>query len=186
MKFCSECGSSNVSYSIPTGDNRDRHHCSDCGNIDYRNPKIICGCLPIYGDKILLCKRAIEPRYGYWTLPAGYMEKGETTLQGAQRETREEAEAEVEIDDLYVIYNLPHISQVYFFYRGNVVDGKYGAGEESLEVELFSQDDIPWDSLAFPTVSRSLELYFGDRSSGQYPLRVEDIIREPRNAFFEP
>lgn len=174
MKFCSECGSQ-VSVKIPEGDNRERHVCTDCGVIHYINPRIIAGTLPVYEGKVLLCRRAIEPRRGYWTLPAGFMENGETTAQAAARETIEEAEAEVDLHGLYTVFNLPHISQVYMFFRGEVIEGKYGVGVESLETQLFEEQDIPWNELAFPTIYRTLKLYFEDRKTEQYPVRIEDL-----------
>ncbi|MBV1913739.1 MAG: NUDIX hydrolase [Pseudomonadales bacterium] len=179
MKFCSQCGNS-VSMRIPEGDSYERHICDDCGVIHYQNPKIIVGCLPVYGDQVLLCKRAIEPRLGYWTLPAGFMENGETTQQGALRETWEEAQAKPVIDDLYTLFNLPHISQVYMFYLARLSEPEFAAGDESLEVKLFNEDAIPWDNLAFPVVNETLKYYFGDRKVGEYPIRVCDIERRPR------
>lgn len=170
MKFCSACGHP-VSYRIPEDDNRHRHVCDNCHTIHYQNPRIIAGCVPTVGDKILLCKRAIEPRKGYWTLPAGFMENGETTREGAQRETWEEACAQVDSLELYVMYDLPHISQVYMFYRGEVVDGKFGVGVESLDSALFSEEEIPWKELAFPVVGQTLKHFFADRKAGEYKMR---------------
>ncbi len=174
MKHCSDCGST-VSLKIPPGDSRERHVCDDCGAIHYINPRIIAGTLPVYQNKVLLCRRAIEPRKGYWTLPAGFMENGETTEQAAARETIEEAEARVNIHGLYTVFNLPHISQVYMFFLADLINGEYGVGEESLETQLFEEHEIPWKELAFPTIHRSLKLYFEDRKSDQYPVRVESI-----------
>ncbi len=128
---------------------------------------------------MLLCKRAIEPRYGLWTLPAGFMENGETTQQGAARETLEEACARVRVQDLYSLFNLPHINQVYMLFRSRLLDLDFGPGTESLEVKLFGERDIPWDELAFPVVRETLRLYFQDRPGGAYPLRSGDILREP-------
>ena len=179
MKFCSECGSQ-VQIKIPLGDNRERHVCDSCGVIHYINPRIITGTLPIYEDKVLLCRRAIEPRLGFWTLPAGFMENGETSAEAAARETLEEAEARVHIQHLYTLFNLPHISQVYLFFLADVIDGEYGVGEESLESNLFREEDIPWDELAFPTIERTLKLYFEDRKSQRFPTRVEDILPRRR------
>ncbi|MCW8196294.1 NUDIX hydrolase [Proteobacteria bacterium 005FR1] len=179
MKFCSSCGSQ-VEWRIPTGDDRERHVCGSCETIHYTNPRIITGCLPIYEDKVLLCKRAIEPRYGYWTLPAGFMENGETTAQGALRESWEEAKASIELHDLYTLFNLPYINQVYLFYRGTLNSLDFGPGVESLEVDLFKEQDIPWDELAFPVVRKTLEHYFHDRREGHYPIRTEDILFRPR------
>ena len=174
MKFCSICGTS-VSWVIPTGDNRERHVCDNpsCGTIHYQNPRIITGCLPIYEDKVLLCKRAIEPRYGLWTLPAGFLENGESTEQGASRESWEEAKANIAIDHLYTLFDLPHINQVYFLFKGQLVDMNFGPGEESLDVALFSEADIPWDQLAFRVVQKTLKYYFEDRKNKHFPLRSE-------------
>ncbi|HVL02400.1 MAG TPA: NUDIX hydrolase [Dongiaceae bacterium] len=179
MKYCSQCGNP-VSLKVPPGDNRERHVCDHCGTIHYQNPRIIAGTLPFYGDKVLLCRRAIEPRLGYWTLPAGFMENGETTSQAAARETFEEADAEVDLKGLYTLFNLPHISQVHLFFLADVIDGRHGPGTESLESRMFEEHEIPWNDLAFPTVGRTLKYYFEDRRTGDYPLRVEDITAYQR------
>ncbi len=179
MKYCSYCGNP-VSLKVPAGDNRERHVCDNCGAIHYLNPRIIAGTLPIVGDKVLMCRRAIEPRLGFWTLPAGFMENGETTQEAAARETVEEADAQVHRLALYMVFNLPHINQVYLFYRAEVIDGLFGVGVESLESRLFSEAEIPWNELAFPTVARALKHYFADRISGAYPVRVEDITYPPK------
>lgn len=170
MKFCSNCGAA-VTLKIPAGDNRERSVCDACDTIHYVNPRIIAGCLVTQGEQVLLCKRAIEPRLGYWTLPAGFMENGETTEQGAARETWEEAQAKVDLQGLYTLFSLPHISQVYLFYRGELLDNAYGAGEESLEVALFNEADIPWDELSFPVITETLKYYFADRVKGDFPAR---------------
>jgi len=177
MKFCSHCGDP-VRVLIPPGDNRPRHVCTRCGTVHYQNPKIVVGCIPEWEGKVLLCRRAIEPRYGLWTLPAGFMERGETTLAGAARETLEEANARVAVGPLYSLFNLPHIDQVYMLFRGRLLDLDFHPGEESLEVQLFAESEIPWDSLAFPVVKETLELYFRDRAAGRDGLRVGDIVRE--------
>lgn len=176
MKFCSACGGA-INLAVPQGDDRERHICSSCNTIHYQNPRIITGTLPVHGQHVLLCKRAIEPRHGLWTLPAGFMENGETTEQGAVRETWEEARAKVSIRSLYTLFNLPQINQVYFFYLSELKEPTYGAGPESLEVELFTEANIPWDQLAFPVVRRTLERYFEDRQRDHFPLHSEDIIR---------
>ena len=181
MKYCSDCGSE-VSLQIPEGDSRERHVCGECGTIHYINPRIIAGTLPVFDDKILLCRRAIEPRKGFWTLPAGFMENGETTEQAAARETVEEAQAKLNIHGLYTVFNLPHISQVYLFYRGDVLNGEYGIGQESLEVELFAEEEIPWKELAFPTIYQTLKFYFEDRKRNEFPVRVEDITAFQRRS----
>lgn len=177
MNYCSQCGAE-VSVLVPSGDNRPRHVCTSCGTVHYQNPKIVVGCIPEWKDKVLLCRRAIEPRYGLWTLPAGFMERGETTLAGAARETLEEANARVTIGTLYSLFNLPHIDQVYMLFRGRLLDLDFHPGEESLEVRLFTESEIPWDALAFAVVKETLELYFRDRAAGREGLRIGDIVRE--------
>lgn len=180
MKYCSHCGAENRLL-IPQGDNRERSVCSQCGIIHYQNPNIVCGVLPIYGDKVLLCKRAIEPRHGFWTLPAGFMENGETLEQGAARECWEEACATLENMTLYSIFNLPSINQVYILFKAEVVNGEHGAGEESLESRLYLEEEIPWKELAFPTISITLEHFFKDRKAGKFPLHMEDLIYKKKN-----
>lgn len=179
MKFCGECGSA-AEMRIPEGDDRERSICTSCGHIHYDNPRIIVGCLPAFEDKVLLCKRAIEPRYGYWTLPAGFMENGETTAEGAARETWEEARARVSNQDLYRVFDVPYIHQVYMFYRCTLDNGAYGVGPESLETSLFREDEVPWEEIAFPVVKQTLKSYFADRHRDSYPLLVDEIrFRRP-------
>ncbi|MDI4638183.1 MULTISPECIES: NUDIX hydrolase [Halomonadaceae] len=182
MNFCSQCGQ-NVRFAIPEGDDRPRFLCDACGTIHYQNPRIVAGTLPVSGSKVLLCRRAIAPRKGYWTLPAGFMENAETTVEAAARETREEACAEVEIHDLYTMINLPHIDQVFMIFRADLAGG-FGAGPESLEVALFEEHEVPWDELAFPTIERTLHHFFNDRGSEQYPLHISDITPEDRERYF--
>ncbi len=174
MNYCSHCGHS-LSLRIPAGDTLPRHVCDHCGSIHYQNPKMVVGCLPEWEDRILLCRRAIEPRYGKWTLPAGFMENGETTAEGAAREALEEANARLEVLDLYSLFNLPDINQVYLMYRARLLDLDYGPGEESLEVALFREDEIPWAQLAFPTIERTLRHFFTDRRTGDFALHTADI-----------
>lgn len=176
MKFCSNCGGS-VDFVVPPGDNLPRYVCPSCEIVHYTNPKIVVGCVPEWQSKVLLCRRAIEPRYGYWTLPAGFMENNETTAQAAMRETREEANANVELGELYSLYSLPHISQVYLMYRSRLLDLQFGPGQESLEVRLFEEAEIPWDEIAFVVVRKTLENYFSDRRSGSFPLHTGTIER---------
>lgn len=145
--------------------------------IHYRNPKVVVGCLAEWDGRVLLCRRAIEPRRGLWTVPAGFLECGESTRAGAARETLEEALAHVEVGPLYAMFDLPHIDQIYMLYRGRLLDGSHGAGEESLECGLFLQHEIPFDSLAFPVIRESLALYFADRERGGFPLRCGEIVR---------
>lgn len=174
MRFCSQCGHT-VELRIPVVDDRERHVCVKCEMIHYQNPRVIVGCLPVSGERILLCKRAIEPRLGFWTLPAGFLENGETTLAGAQRETWEEAHAQVANTHLYRIFDLPHINQIYMFYRGDLIDNRYGPGTESLEVELFSAHEIPWQQLAFPVVVETLREYLEDAKRGEFPVRASGL-----------
>lgn len=176
MNFCSECGNS-VIQTIPNGDNRLRYVCNSCGAIHYQNPKIISGCIAEHEDKILLCKRAIEPRHGLWTLPAGFMENNETTLDAAAREAFEEANAKIKNMQLYCTYSITHISQVYIMYRGVLVDGFSAAGEESLETRLYTEEEIPWDKIAFPVIAETLKLYFEDRRNNNFKTRNGEIYR---------
>lgn len=176
MNFCSHCGEP-VQLQVPEGDNRERHVCASCGTIHYQNPRIIAGCLPVFGDQVLLCRRAIEPRLGYWTLPAGFMENGESTEQAALRETLEESCAEVEIRQLYTLTSILHVNQVQMIYLAKMDVAEYGPSEESLEVRLFSEDEIPWDELAFETIRTVLRLYFEDRKQNSFPLRHVEIDR---------
>lgn len=159
MKFCSVCGNA-VTREIPQGDNRQRFVCKNCDEIHYQNPRIIVGTLPLWNNQVLLCKRAIEPRLGKWTLPAGFMENGETLDQGALRETTEEANATVLSPELFSVIDLPHIHQVYVFFKAQLADLDFSAGCESLEVMLFDEADIPWQELAFPTINMTLKHYF--------------------------
>jgi ADP-ribose pyrophosphatase YjhB (NUDIX family) len=179
MKFCNLCGKS-VSQRIPDGDNLPRYICDSCNTIHYQNPNIVAGCIPVSGDKILLCKRAIEPRYGLWTLPAGYMENNETVEQAAMRESMEEANANVELQQLYTVFSLPHANQVYMMYRARLLDDNFSAGIESLEVKLFDEKDIPWDQLAFSTIDYTLKYYFEDRARGQFELRSHPVEKSRR------
>ncbi|WP_051206511.1 NUDIX hydrolase [Oceanospirillum maris] len=183
MNFCSECGEK-VRVGVPEDDNRPRHICDACDTIHYHNPKIVAGTVPVYGDKVLLCKRAIEPRIGYWTLPAGFMENEETTAEAAARETWEEAQAKVDISHLYVLIDTTVISQVYMMFLANMPTAEFGAGPESLEVELFAEEDIPWGELAFPTIEKTLRLYFEDRKKGHFPMHQCDVNKEDRDRFY--
>lgn len=167
MNYCTQCGT-HVELRIPEGDSHLRHVCPQCGEIHYQNPKVIVGCIAQWEQRILLCRRAIEPCYGLWTLPAGFMENGESTSQAALRETYEEACARVSIERLFALINIPHISQVHLFYRARLLDTNFGAGEESLETQLFSEDKIPWHELAFSSVDQCLKAYFGDRRTGRF------------------
>ncbi|MGD1990911.1 MAG: NUDIX hydrolase [Chromatiales bacterium] len=173
MKYCSHCGSL-VSITIPRGDNRPRHVCTSvsCGTIHYQNPNIVAGCIIEHGDALLLCKRAIEPRYGLWTLPAGFLENGESVEEGALRETREEACADVEIMQLYTMFSLTHINQVYMMFRARLHEPLFSPGEESLDVRLFEEAEIPWNELAFPVMNQTLKHYFEDRRKGEFKTHI--------------
>lgn len=177
MNFCSHCGSAALELRIPDGDTLPRQVCSACGTVHYQNPKVVVGCLPVWNDQVLLCKRAIEPRRGLWTLPAGFLENGETILAGAERETAEEAGARVALGPLYTMISLPHISQIYVMFRARLVDLDFSPGEESLEVRLFDESDVPWSDLAFRTIARTLRNYFLDRKLGAFPVHVSALDR---------
>lgn len=174
MKFCSNCGHS-VEQRIPEGDDRVRYVCPSCHTIHYQNPNMVVGTLAVSGDAVLLCRRAIEPRKGFWTLPAGFMENGETTVAGALRETWEEARAQLKGEQLYRLFNLPHINQVYIFYRGELLGAKHSSGPESLDTQLFTENNIPWDDIAFPVVTEVLREYFDDRKKKSFPVRVTTV-----------
>ncbi|NNJ85269.1 MAG: NUDIX hydrolase [Gammaproteobacteria bacterium] len=175
MKYCGNCGEP-VSIRVPADDNRARHVCDACDTIHYVNPKIVAGCIPEYDGKILLCRRAIEPRYGRWTLPAGFMERGESTVEAAVRETWEEARAAVEVDSLFSLFSLPHISQVYIMFRVRLLRNEYAPGPESLEVALFREEDIPWSEFAFPVIRRTMECYLDDKRNDRFQVHVGDVL----------
>ena len=179
IKFCNSCGAA-IGYRIPEGDSLPRAVCDACGTIQYENPKIVVGCLPTFGERILICKRAIEPRYGLWTLPAGFMENHESASQGAARKALEEANARVEIEDLYTVYSIPHISQVYMMFRARLIDPDVSPGIESLEVKLVTEEEIPWDQLAFAMVKRTLTHFLEDRKRGVFVQRFGDILPPQR------
>jgi ADP-ribose pyrophosphatase YjhB (NUDIX family) len=181
MKFCSLCGA-DIVVQVPHGDTRERFVCGQCGEIHYQNPKIVAGCIPEWDGRILLCRRAIEPRHGWWTLPAGFMENSESAAQAAERETLEEANARVEIIELYTLLNLPQLNQVYMLFRARLRDLDFSPGDESLEVELFEKSEIPWDELAFPTVSHTLKFFVADADQGLFKFRMGDIHREGNQA----
>lgn len=174
MNFCSHCGA-RVVQRVPPGDTLPRHVCDACGTIHYENPKMVVGCIPEWEDRVLLCRRAIEPRHGLWTVPAGFMENGETTVQGALRETLEEANARVEILGLYALYNIPHINQVYMLFRARLADLDFRPGAETLDVRLFKEEEIPWSAIAFATVRNTLTHYFSDRAAGDFRFHMGTI-----------
>ena len=176
MKYCSSCGSE-VELKIPEDDNLPRYCCIKCQDIHCQNPKLITGTIPVKEEKILLCKRAIHPRQGLWTLPAGFLENGETIGQGAYRETLEETSTEVKMGNLYTIFNIPQISQIYMLFLAEVLRDDFGQTPESLEVRLFEEDEIPWEELAFPFVPLVLKHYFNDRKNDNFELKIETIER---------
>jgi len=172
--YCTACGHLTSSL-VPPGDNRLRNCCTHCGAVHYLNPRPVVGTLPVWGQQILLCKRAIEPRRGKWTLPAGFMEVGETTGDGAMRETIEEAGARIKIGPLFSMIDVPHVQQVHIFFRAELLDTDFAPGVESLEVQLFEERDVPWDHIAFRTVSTTLQLYFADRARGDFGTHSRSI-----------
>ena len=174
MKFCANCGSA-VVRRVPPGDTLPRWVCDECGEVHYQNPKLVVGTVPEHGGRILLCRRAIEPRYGYWTLPAGFMENDETTGQAALRETLEEAGARVELGAPFSMISVPRVNQVHVFYLARLGVLEFKPGEESLEVALFDEAAIPWKEIAFRTVATTLRLWFADRARGAFTFHAEDI-----------
>ncbi len=181
MNFCGQCGGA-VVLMVPVGDNRPRHVCTRCHFVHYENPRIVAGVIPEWEGEVLLCRRAIEPRRGLWTLPAGFMENGESADQGAAREALEEADARVRVGMLYTLFNLPYINQVYMLFRGRLLDLDYRPGDESLEVGLFRRNTVPWDRLAFKVVQKTLSLYFDDQERGEFSMKVGTIERVGGNS----
>jgi len=182
VNYCSACGEK-VSLVVPEGDNRQRFVCGSCEMIHYENPKIVTGCIAEWQDKILLCKRAIEPRHGLWTLPAGFMENAETNLQGAARETAEEANAKVDNMKLFCVFSIAHINQVYTMYRGDLVEGLASPGSESLEVELVTEEEVPWQNIAFQVISETLKLYYQDKKKDNFVMHYGDIIKQSDDSY---
>jgi ADP-ribose pyrophosphatase YjhB (NUDIX family) len=174
INFCSSCGAA-TELRCPDDDNRPRHICVSCGTIHYQNPNLVIGSIPEWENKILLCRRAIEPRHGLWTLPGGFMENAETTTHAAIRETLEEANARIEIGDLFSMYSLPYINQVHLLFRARLLDLDFFPGAESLEVRLFSENEIPWNEIAFRPIKHSLEHYFSDRRKGCFSFHIGEL-----------
>ena len=175
INFCCTCAAP-VVLKVPAGDSLPRHVCEACGAIHYRNPRLVIGTLPVWEDRVLLCRRAIEPRKGCWTLPAGFMENGESTGEGAQRETVEEAGAVIELGGLFSVLDIPQVEQVHMFFMASMVHPRLDPGPESLEARLFTEAEIPWDDIAFRTVSQTLRWFFEDRRAGAFRLHT-DVIR---------
>jgi ADP-ribose pyrophosphatase YjhB (NUDIX family) len=171
MNYCSHCGSDRLRQRIPEGDHVPRTVCTNCQTIHYQNPKLVVGCLPVWEDRVLLCRRAIEPAYGLWNIPSGYLENGESVVEGAKREVREEANAEVDIHYLATLYNIERINQVYLQFVGQLVGGQYGIGAESLDSRLFTEQEIPWDEIAFTSSAFTLRNYFTDRKTKRQEVR---------------
>ena len=174
IKHCRACGAP-TRYLVPADDNRERAVCTRCGEIHYENPLNVVGTVPVWGEQVLLCRRNIEPRYGLWTLPAGFMEMGESTAQGAVRETVEEAGARIELQELFTLLNVVRVGQVHLFYRARLLDTRFDPGPETIEVQLFREAEIPWEQIAFRTVRETLRHYFAERARGQFTLHVADI-----------
>ncbi|MCH9027288.1 MAG: NUDIX hydrolase [Proteobacteria bacterium] len=177
MKFCSDCGQP-VVQKVPRGDTLPRHICESCGTIHYQNPKMVVGCVTEHADgRILLCKRSIEPRLGYWTVPAGFMENDETLEQAAARETREEALATVEILDLFAVVNVTRARQVHLFFRARMIGDEFGAGDESLEAAWYREQDIPWEEIAFRSGEFALRRFFDDRKNSRTGVHITEVRR---------
>jgi len=176
MNYCSNC-SAPVTLQVPSGDDRPRYVCNACGQVHYQNPKMVVGCIPQWDGKILMCCRDIEPRRGYWTLPAGYLETGETVMDGAARETLEETGATVENLSAYLHFDIVHIGQIYMIFRADVVRPTFHPTEESSRVQLFDEQEIPWDMIAFPVMEKTLRYFFEDRDKGEFPFRIRQISR---------
>ena len=174
IKHCRACGTP-VAYVIPGDDNRERAVCPACATVHYENPLNVVGTVPTWGEQVLLCKRAIEPRYGLWTLPAGFLELGETTAQGALRETDEEAGAQIELGSLFTLLNVVRVGQVHLFYLAAMTSPALNPGSETLEARLFREDEVPWDEIAFRTVRETLRYFFDDRRRGRFGLHCADI-----------
>lgn len=177
INYCSNCGD-NVTKRIPEGDDRPRYICDACGAIFYTNPKMVVGCIAEWEDKILMCRRAIAPQIGKWTLPAGYLESAESVADGAKRETWEEACARVDIIEPFALFNLTFVDQIYFLFRAKLLNLDFGPGDESQEVVLMSENEIPWDEIAFEVIRKTLQCYFEDRSNGKFQFKMGDIKKK--------
>lgn len=177
IKHCRACGTA-VVYRLPDdGDTKQRAVCPQCHTVHYENPLNVVGTVPMLADgRVLLCKRNIEPRWGKWTLPAGFMELGETTAEGALRETDEEAGAQIELGELFTLMNVPRVGQVHLFYRARLLSDRFNPGHETIEARLFREDEIPWDEIAFRTVRETLQHYFADRRNGRFGFHTIDIV----------
>ncbi len=176
INFCCLCGAP-METKIPIDDDHTRSVCTQCAHVHYENPKMVVGCIPVSREKILMCKRNIEPRKGKWTLPAGYLETNESVQDGAARETLEETKAEVLVIDPYRLFNIVFVDQVYLMFRAQVLTGEFGPTSESMEVQLFREKEIPWDEIAFEVIRQTLVDFFQDREKNAYPFKVKDITQ---------
>jgi ADP-ribose pyrophosphatase YjhB (NUDIX family) len=175
IKHCKECGAA-VVYRLPDdGDTKQRAVCAACGTVHYENPLNVVGTVPVWGDTVLLCKRNIEPRWGKWTLPAGFMELNETSAEGAARETVEEAGAQFALQAMFTLINVPRVGQVHLFYLAQLTSDQFDPGHETIEARLFAEDEIPWDEIAFGTVRETLQRFFADRKAGQFGFHAIDL-----------
>jgi ADP-ribose pyrophosphatase YjhB (NUDIX family) len=181
VKYCSACGG-RLAITVPSGDDRPRFVCEACCTVHYQNPRVVVGCIPVHEDRILLCRRAIEPCRGKWTLPAGYLENGETLAACAERETLEEAGARVRDLSPYLMYNICHINQIYVMFRAGLAQRQFAPGSESLDVALFGESAIPWEFIAFRVITETLQTFFRDRAAGTFPFTIGDIPAAPRLA----
>ena len=176
IKHCRNCGAA-VVYRVPDdGDTHQRAVCPACDTIHYENPLNVVGTVPYFGEQVLLCKRNIEPRWGKWTLPAGFMELGETTAEGAARETDEEAGAQIEMEGLFTVLSVPRVGQVHLFYRARLLSDRFAPGFETIEARLFREDEIPWEEIAFRTIRETLQKFFEDRARGHFGVHTLDIV----------
>ena len=178
IKFCSQCGST-MTRTIPVDDDHVRAVCTACGHVHYENPKMVVGTIPVWEDRVLLCRRNIEPRRDKWTLPAGYLENQESVQDGAARETLEETRAAVEIVAPYRLFNILFVDQIYFMFRANLQTLDFGPTSESTEVRLFRESEIPWDEIAFEVIRMTLKDYFEQRKTGQFNFLVKDLVFKP-------
>ena len=176
IRHCKQCGTAVVCRVPDDGDTKERAVCPSCATVHYENPLNVVGTVPHWGNQVLLCKRNIEPRFGKWTLPAGFMELNETTAEGAARETDEEAGAQFEMEGLFALLNVARVGQVHLFYRARLTSDQFNPGTETIEARLFTEDEIPWDEIAFRTVKETLERYFADRRTGHYGIHTVDIV----------
>ena len=174
IQHCRVCGAA-TAYRVPADDNRERAVCSTCGEIHYENPINVVGTVPVWGEQVLLCRRNIEPRYGMWTLPAGFLELGETASHGALRETEEEAGAHVELQGLFTVLDVVRAGQIHLFWRARMLDTHLAPGPETIEARLFREDEVPWDQIAFRSVRQTLEHFFADRLHGSFGFHEGEI-----------